>query len=126
VEEPRRHEPVLLEESLGLLLRPESRVIADATLGAAGHAEAILRRSPEAVLYGFDRDQSAIETARRRLAPFGSRAVLLHADYRAMREELKKTASSGWTGSSSISAFPRCSSTIRSAGSRSARTVLWT
>jgi 16S rRNA (cytosine1402-N4)-methyltransferase len=46
--------------------------VIDMTLGAGGHAEALLRSGVERVI-GIDRDPEAIELAGRRLAPFGDR-----------------------------------------------------
>jgi 16S rRNA (cytosine1402-N4)-methyltransferase len=70
-----RHVPVLLEEALGFV-PAQARVLVDATLGGGGHAEALLRRFPEAELFGCDRDCEAVEAARRKLAPFGERTLL--------------------------------------------------
>jgi 16S rRNA (cytosine1402-N4)-methyltransferase len=63
-------------------------VLVDATLGLGGHAEAALERFPELRLIGIDRDTSALELTRARLAPFGSRATLVHAVYDELQEVL--------------------------------------
>ena len=78
------HTPVLLERTLELLspaLAAPDAVVVDATLGMGGHAEAILAGFPEVTLVGIDRDTEALRIAGERLAPFGSRARLVHAVY---------------------------------------------
>jgi 16S rRNA (cytosine1402-N4)-methyltransferase len=80
-----RHVPVLLERCLGLLAPALSRagrtVHVDATLGLAGHAEAVLTAHPDTVLIGLDRDPEALAHARARLARFADRIHLVHAVY---------------------------------------------
>jgi 16S rRNA (cytosine1402-N4)-methyltransferase len=73
-----RHVPVLLQDAIELLNAREGSVIADCTLGLAGHAAEIIRRlGPKGKLIGFDRDPEALELARARLnevaAELGSR-----------------------------------------------------
>lgn len=77
------HIPVLLNEVLrGLNLRPGA-VCVDATVGGGGHAEAILQATaPNGRLLGLDADPQAIERVRGRLAPFGARVILVHANFR--------------------------------------------
>lgn len=78
------HTPVLLERCLELLAPVASRpgaVVVDATLGMGGHTEALLRAHPGLTVIGLDRDHQALELAGRRLAPFGSRAIRVHAVY---------------------------------------------
>src|ERR1044071_9306150 len=55
-------------------------VVVDMTLGAGGHAEALLDAGVER-LVGVDRDPRAIELASERLARFGDRFTLLHARF---------------------------------------------
>ena len=78
------HTPVMLERTVELLapaLEAPGAVLVDATLGMAGHAEAFLRRFPELILVGLDRDTDALAIAERRLAPFGDRVHLVHTVY---------------------------------------------
>jgi len=60
----------------------------DGTLGAAGHARALLERSaPDGRLLAVDRDAESLERAAASLAA-GSRAELVHADFRELPELL--------------------------------------
>ncbi len=78
-----RHEPVLLDETLGFLLAGPGLYL-DATLGDAGHAEALLDAEPGARLLGCDRDTAALDRSRRTLARFGERVMLAHAAFREL------------------------------------------
>ena len=63
-----RHVPVLLQDAIELLNVRAGSVIADCTLGLAGHAAEIIRRlGPQGRLIGFDRDPEALELAKIRL-----------------------------------------------------------
>lgn len=84
-----RHVPVLVEETLAALLSAPAGVIVDGTVGLGGHAAAILARTAvDTRLVGFDRDQEALDVARTRLASFGDRVRLVHADYADMEAHL--------------------------------------
>ena len=75
------HKPVLLEECLTALdIKPEGTYL-DGTLGRAGHSLEILRRLKGGRLIGIDRDMTAIEAARERLAAFGDRVTLVHGNF---------------------------------------------
>jgi 16S rRNA (cytosine1402-N4)-methyltransferase len=76
---------VLLAECLELLAVKPGGFYVDGTLGLGGHAEEILRRcAPDGTLLGADRDAEALARAGERLRPFGARARLVHADFRAL------------------------------------------
>jgi 16S rRNA (cytosine1402-N4)-methyltransferase len=81
------HVSVLESEVLDLLgVRPGGRYI-DGTVGAGGHAQAILDRSgPYGFVLGFDKDPEALERTRQRLdaAGYGGRYQLVHADFADM------------------------------------------
>lgn len=64
----------------------------DCTLGGGGHAWEILARSaPDGVLLGIDRDEEAIAAARVRLAPYGERVRLVHANFSQLKPVWRKT-----------------------------------
>ncbi|MEK7284751.1 MAG: 16S rRNA (cytosine(1402)-N(4))-methyltransferase RsmH [Chloroflexota bacterium] len=78
----RAHEPVLLAEVLAQLDPREAGRYLDGTVGAGGHAAAILERSaPDGRLLGLDVDPAALAIARRQLARFGDRADLVRANF---------------------------------------------
>ncbi|MGH2451153.1 MAG: 16S rRNA (cytosine(1402)-N(4))-methyltransferase RsmH [Candidatus Limnocylindria bacterium] len=82
VPDGKAHEPVLLAEVLAQLApRADGRYL-DGTVGAGGHAEAILERSgPTGRLLGLDVDPAALAVARRSLARFGERALLVRSNF---------------------------------------------
>ena len=82
------HRPVLRDMVLRwLALEPAGGWIVDGTVGLAGHAAALLTETPEARLLGLDRDAATLALAAQRLASFGSRVVLRHADFRHLADE---------------------------------------
>lgn len=86
------HTPVMLDRCLELLAPVAARpgaVIIDATLGMGGHTAALLAAHPDLTVVGVDRDAAAQELAARRLAPFGSRAILVHAVYDRIGEAVR-------------------------------------
>jgi len=74
------HRSVLLAETLAALAPREGGVYVDATLGAGGHAEAILAIEGTRVI-GVDRDPTALALAKERLAPFGDRVRFVHGRF---------------------------------------------
>jgi 16S rRNA (cytosine1402-N4)-methyltransferase len=65
-------------------------VYLDATVGAGGHAEAILERiGSTGRLVGIDRDDQALELASRRLARFGGAVTLVRENFAALKAVLQ-------------------------------------
>ena len=77
------HEPVLRAETVELLDPAGRGLVVDCTVGTGGHAAALLEAGAARVL-GLDRDAEALPAARRRLAAWGDRVDLVHADYRGL------------------------------------------
>ncbi len=81
------HEPVMVDEVVSLLAPIPAGLLVDATLGAGGHAEALLDALPGTRLLGLDRDRHAVEAAGRRLSRFGDRAFVRHARFDELMTE---------------------------------------
>lgn len=64
-------------------------VVLDCTLGLGGHAEALLRANKNLRLIGIDRDERALEVAKKRLSAFGDRVSIYHASFDSLDEVLK-------------------------------------
>ncbi len=76
------HIPVLVDETLNALqVQPGGRYI-DCTLGAGGHAAAILEQSsPGGQLLGIDADPEAVKIARARLEAYSGSTLLLNDNF---------------------------------------------
>jgi len=77
----RVHTPVLVPAVLSALDGGRGQEalegwVVDGTLGAGGHARAILERFPGVRILGIDQDPEALQEAHRTLEPFASRTVL--------------------------------------------------
>ncbi|MBN1471075.1 MAG: 16S rRNA (cytosine(1402)-N(4))-methyltransferase RsmH [Syntrophaceae bacterium] len=82
------HEPVMLKEVIDSLLVGRTGVYVDGTVGGAGHSYAILKNT-DAFLVGIDCDDEALEYAERKLAEFGSRKILIKANFADLDNILK-------------------------------------
>ncbi len=76
------HEPVLLPEIITALRCQPDAVYIDGTVGAGGHAAAILTDSaPDGQLFALDQDDMALAIAQSQLAKFGQRVTLWQANF---------------------------------------------
>ena len=86
------HIPVLLQEVIELLQPHAGGIYIDATIGAGGHAAAILMASaPDGQLFGLDQDSGTLEIAARHLAEFGDRVHLLHSNFKYLNQVAKRS-----------------------------------
>ncbi|MGB2696066.1 MAG: 16S rRNA (cytosine(1402)-N(4))-methyltransferase RsmH [Dehalococcoidia bacterium] len=78
----KNHVPVMVRQVLaGLNVRPGGRYV-DCTVGAGGHASAIMdAASPGGTLVGIDRDPKALDAAHGRLESFGDDVRLVEGNY---------------------------------------------
>jgi 16S rRNA (cytosine1402-N4)-methyltransferase len=101
------HVPVLLDRCVALLTPALTRrhpdgsgaVLIDATIGAGGHAERFLTELPGLRLIGVDRDPTALDIARTRLARFADRLTLIQTRYDGIGAAL---AESGYAATESV------------------------
>jgi 16S rRNA (cytosine1402-N4)-methyltransferase len=75
------HRPVMLGEVIDLFSPVPEGFVLDATVGAGGHAGALLAAFPQLRLVGLDRDQEAVAAAKAALAPFGPRAIVVQGRF---------------------------------------------
>lgn len=76
-----RHLPVMVAEVVDVLRPVPAGVIVDATVGAGGHAAALLDALPQHSLIGLDRDDEALALAGETLGRFGDRVDLRRANF---------------------------------------------
>ena len=74
------HETVMLKEVIDWLCISKNGTYVDGTIGGAGHAYEILKKT-DGFLVGIDCDDDALLAAEKRLAEFGARKVLVKANF---------------------------------------------
>ena len=75
------HEPVMTTELVTVLGPDQGGQFLDCTIGAGGHARALLEAGAGRVL-GLDRDREVLPLAEAALASWADQVELVHADYR--------------------------------------------
>jgi 16S rRNA (cytosine1402-N4)-methyltransferase len=84
------HEPVMEAEVVALFAPVPPGVVIDATVGAGGHASALLDAHPHLRLIGIDRDSDAVSAATEKLARFGDRATVRHTSFDHLADEMEQ------------------------------------
>lgn len=80
----------MLKEVIALLEPERGGVFFDGTVGAGGHAEQIMKASPENILFAVDRDPAALELAGKRLSFAGERVKLAQSSYADAAQHFEK------------------------------------
>lgn len=84
------HKPVLLDEVIKSFEGVALPIFLDGTLGAGGHAEAILKAHPEIQSYiGIDQDTEALKIAKKTLVPFRDKCKFLQGNYKDAHEMIQ-------------------------------------
>jgi len=89
------HIPVMLEQlcKLASTIRPMTLYI-DCTIGAGGHAEALLKEYEELRCIGIDADPDACNRASERLKPFADRLSIINGYYDEVLSEIRNKRAS--------------------------------
>ena len=84
------HLPIMVNDVLECLKETRIDVFFDGTLGAGGHAKAILEAHPEIKKYiGCDKDPEALEIAKEQLAIWMNKVELVQGDFSKLDAYLK-------------------------------------
>jgi 16S rRNA (cytosine1402-N4)-methyltransferase len=80
------HRPVLVDRVTDVLGAVAPGVLVDATLGGAGHAQALLEANPDLRLIGIDQDGDALAASAERLVSVSDRVILERARFDRITE----------------------------------------
>ncbi len=76
------HIPVMMDEMLEYFADVSIKVFFDGTLGAGGHAKAMLEAHPEIEMYiGCDQDPMALAIAKENLSAFEHKIKFIHGNF---------------------------------------------
>lgn len=85
------HVSVLLEESIALFDGVHLETFYEGTVGAGGHAEAILTAHPEIKTYiAVDQDEEALKIAKERLKPWKDKVVFIRDNFENVDKHLEQ------------------------------------
>lgn len=93
------HRPVMLREVVDRMLTSPDGIYVDGTLGTGGHSEAVCKGlSPQGLLIGLDRDETAVRISRERLSSLGKRLHLVKESYSRLDRVIKGLGIEGVNG----------------------------
>jgi len=84
------HIPVLLKETLDLLIVDPKGVYVDCTFGGGGHTKAILDNFPESSVAAFDLDEAARKNYERMKPVYGKRLTFFKENFKNIKDVLSK------------------------------------
>ncbi len=85
------HQPVLLEETVGMLQVVPGGIYMDGTFGLGGHTKEILKRSaPDGKVVAFDWDEEAIKLGLENVGSYRDRLQVVHRNFREIDCGLKE------------------------------------
>ena len=85
------HVPILVKEMLDFFQDSSLSIFFDGTLGAGGHAKAILEAHPEIQRFiGCDKDPEALEIAAKTLSPWKDKIELIQGNFADLDQYLNK------------------------------------
>jgi|SRR5579862_6142319 len=103
------HISVMQEEVVSYFADKKIHTFFDGTLGAGGHARALLQGHPEIKRYiGCDRDPEALAIAAQQLAPWKDKIEYIHGDFSHLDRYLEEREIQNVDGFFLISEFPLC------------------
>ena len=84
-----KHVPIMLKECIqGLDIKPDG-IYVDVTLGGAGHSSEIAKHlNKNGILIGIDKDLDAIAVATERLSKFECKKIIVHSDFKNLKQIL--------------------------------------
>lgn len=86
-----QHTTVFKDEAVAGLNIVPNGIYVDCTLGGAGHSQMIAAQLSEGgLLIGLDQDETALQFAEQRLAPFGDRIALVKSNFRHLQRVLSE------------------------------------
>lgn len=85
------HTSILVHEMLDFFQNSQLSIFFDGTVGAGGHAKAILEAHPEIQRFiGCDKDPEALEIATKTLSPWKDKVELIQGDFANLDQYLNE------------------------------------